>query len=585
MQKCGLIVILSFLWITAFPSTVDSLQSVIGHQSGVEKMNTLIKLSETNKDSAPYKAIEFIKEAIPIAEEVSTPNTKCTVYNKLGNVYFDLGLNFLAMDAYYTALKFAEDSNDPKAVPFSLIDIGNVYYSIGNYDRALEYYHNSIEIFERQKDIRSLAVPYNNIGLVKLNTKEYESALNFFMKAYKIRQETEGLFELAHSNIYISDAYSYMKQYDKAIEHLQIADELYEKSNNFKNKAITASRMGDIYMADQHYKEAIGKYNQALEVFDKIDNYMWIVIENLSLAKAYKAINQFNKAMSCAEKALKESKENNYSQYLTDLMEVLSNTYYETGQVSKAYQFYQRLNVIRDSLQRVNDNLKFANLQFSVETLKHRLETERLNSEIHKRNTIGNCIILFFVFVLLIFIFIMNRFRMKRKQERIWHVQQEEIATLELRQKEDENARLTRELELRNRELTSKTIGIVKNAEFISGIVKDLQELEVKKENKKKVQQIIDRLRHNQKEDSWKEFEIRFTKVHKDFNRKLAEKHPNLTPNERRICAFLRLNMTTKEISSITYQSSKSIDVARSRLRKKMNLPREENLVCYLATF
>jgi len=77
----------------------------------------------------------------------------------------------------------------------------------------------------------------------------------------------------------------------------------------------------------------------------------------------------------------------------------------------------------------------------------------------------------------------------------------------------------------------------------------------------------------------WGEFEVRFQQVHQDFYEKLREKYPDLTPNEIKICAFLKLNMTTKDISAITFQTVKSIQVARNRLRKKMGISRDENLV------
>lgn len=70
----------------------------------------------------------------------------------------------------------------------------------------------------------------------------------------------------------------------------------------------------------------------------------------------------------------------------------------------------------------------------------------------------------------------------------------------------------------------------------------------------------------------WDEFELRFQGVHNEFYQKLQSINPELSTNERRLCAFLKLNMTTKEIASITHQSPRSIEVARTRLRKKLNL-------------
>ena len=76
--------------------------------------------------------------------------------------------------------------------------------------------------------------------------------------------------------------------------------------------------------------------------------------------------------------------------------------------------------------------------------------------------------------------------------------------------------------------------------------------------------------------------QCRFKEVHSDFYDALSEAFLGLTPNEIKICAFLRLNMSTKEISSITHQSIKSINMARFRLRKKLNVERDENLISFL---
>jgi len=84
-------------------------------------------------------------------------------------------------------------------------------------------------------------------------------------------------------------------------------------------------------------------------------------------------------------------------------------------------------------------------------------------------------------------------------------------------------------------------------------------------------------------EEVWKEFEIRFQNVHSDFYKNLVNNFPDLTANELRLCAFLKLNLNTKEISSLTNQSVNSIDVARSRLRQKFGLTKKDNLTSFLA--
>jgi DNA-binding CsgD family transcriptional regulator len=99
---------------------------------------------------------------------------------------------------------------------------------------------------------------------------------------------------------------------------------------------------------------------------------------------------------------------------------------------------------------------------------------------------------------------------------------------------------------------------------------------------KKLIQQIINEIRQNSTTKIWEEFEVRFKEVHVRFYNQLHKEHPDLTLNEIKICAFLRLKMSTKEISSITHQSVKTINMARFRLRKKLNIDRDENLISYL---
>ena len=83
-------------------------------------------------------------------------------------------------------------------------------------------------------------------------------------------------------------------------------------------------------------------------------------------------------------------------------------------------------------------------------------------------------------------------------------------------------------------------------------------------------------------EKSWMAFEKQFKLVHYDYMSKLSKKHPNLTPVELRICSLIKINLSTKEMSNVLCQSSRSIETYRYRIRKKVNLSKDENLTTYL---
>ena len=129
---------------------------------------------------------------------------------------------------------------------------------------------------------------------------------------------------------------------------------------------------------------------------------------------------------------------------------------------------------------------------------------------------------------------------------------------------------------------------LLKKNELITKISEKLikSQLDFKRENQKVIQEIIIELKSDQNTNTWAEFEAHFTQVHTDFYKKLNDEFPNLSANEKKLCAFLKLNMSTKDIGSITYQSVKSISVARSRLRKKLKIESEDvNLVNFFANF
>ena len=98
----------------------------------------------------------------------------------------------------------------------------------------------------------------------------------------------------------------------------------------------------------------------------------------------------------------------------------------------------------------------------------------------------------------------------------------------------------------------------------------------------KQLRGVIKDINKNSEQDIWPEFEIRFKETHADFYKNLTTRFPNLTPNELKLCAFLKLNMSTKEISELTNQNPDSLKIARHRLRAKLGLSRPVNIVNFL---
>ena len=131
--------------------------------------------------------------------------------------------------------------------------------------------------------------------------------------------------------------------------------------------------------------------------------------------------------------------------------------------------------------------------------------------------------------------------------------------------------------------MTTYVMNLVNNNQLAGQVIEKLSSRldEFLPQNRKYIQDIINELSNNLNKDIWKEFELRFNNVHPEFHHKLLADFPDLTPNELKLCAFLRMNMSSKEISLITYQSVQSIEKARSRLRKKLNLTNTDVSIMY----
>ncbi|MDX8340363.1 7TM diverse intracellular signaling domain-containing protein [Draconibacterium sp. IB214405] len=138
-------------------------------------------------------------------------------------------------------------------------------------------------------------------------------------------------------------------------------------------------------------------------------------------------------------------------------------------------------------------------------------------------------------------------------------------------------------IDQKNRNLVSKAILVSEKEQLIEKLIDELQQLKSGEAAKPDIDRMLSSLRTNHHNNNWPEFELHFKNVHPRFYESLNEKYPDLTANERKVCAFIKLNLSTKEISQITGKSINTINVARARLRKKMKLNSSENISTIIA--
>ncbi|MFT5249968.1 MAG: AraC family chitin signaling transcriptional activator, partial [bacterium] len=234
------------------------------------------------------------------------------------------------------------------------------------------------------------------------------------------------------------------------------------------------------------------------------------------------------------------------------------------------------------------ENLPFGDYNFKVRalivgTLSNNIAEFKFSIE--KPWFLSNIAVLFYALILLMLIFtwyfLSKKYYNKKQQKLLSEAQKElELKELESSQKiiKLNNDKLRNDIESKNRELATSTMSIIKKNEFLNSIKNELSE--GKEKSISKVVKIIDKNLNNT--DDWKMFQEAFNNADKKFLDKVKDKHPDLTPNDLRLCAYLRLNLSSKEIAPLLNISPRSVEVKRYRLRKKMDLEHNANLTNYI---
>ncbi len=143
------------------------------------------------------------------------------------------------------------------------------------------------------------------------------------------------------------------------------------------------------------------------------------------------------------------------------------------------------------------------------------------------------------------------------------------------------NEQLSQDVDNKNRELAVSTMSLNSKNELLAFIKEDLKK--TAQNDSSNIKSVISTINKNiTEEDSWNVFKEAFDNADKDFLKRIKQMHPALTPNDLRLCAYLRLNLSSKEIAPMFNISVRSVEIKRYRLRKKMDLQHEIGLVEYI---
>ncbi len=150
------------------------------------------------------------------------------------------------------------------------------------------------------------------------------------------------------------------------------------------------------------------------------------------------------------------------------------------------------------------------------------------------------------------------------------------------------NEKLQRELEEKNQALASNSLHLVHKEEVLAHVKENLKKVTTHSASEmaeSELKRILKTLGEEEKsKETWEQFAIHFDTVHTNFTKQLLDKYPNLSTNEVKLCAYLRMNLSSKEIAKLLNISVRGVEISRYRLRKKLSLAKEQQLFHFLCS-
>ncbi len=197
-------------------------------------------------------------------------------------------------------------------------------------------------------------------------------------------------------------------------------------------------------------------------------------------------------------------------------------------------------------------------------------------------------VILYFILSIVIAYYINKAYKNYYKKQEQKLIEENNLL-LEIKELETEqqlmklqNEQLSQDVDTKSRELAVSTMSLIKKNDLLSLIKEDLKKTS-EEGGTRSLKSVISVINKNiSDDDTWNVFREAFDTADKDFLKKVKQAHPSLTPNDLRLCAYLRLNLSSKEIAPLLNISVRSIEIKRYRLRKKMDLEHEQGLVEYI---
>jgi DNA-binding CsgD family transcriptional regulator len=513
----------------------DSMLRVLkGSSSEAQKSKGYNALSTHFLSSDFKKALEYGQMAITAAQSAGDYTLLMNAYKSVASVFFYSGHYHPAIRQFELCADAAAKANNEFERLNCEINLALIYSSLEKYDKAIVLLENGQPRLEAAYSKSKKAFPIADQVSLKLNLAYNYAALKNYNRAYSL---VDSGIHLARNN----------KSQEPILVKLMLLKAQTLLSENKNEKAILVLKETEL-------------------MINSIADKSTVLILKSLWGKAYGNKQENTIALKYYHDGYRESVKMGSLYMQQDFANELQKLYQLQGNADSAFKYLKLFNELRKqaNLSKAKEELLRKELLDDFSKREKILQQEEQSKQ--RRFWILTGLLTMLLLVLGIGYFIIRKKYKRSTLEQL----KSQLAAQKLSL---EQQRLQAQLDNHEKQLAELEYRLSKNA-MIQELVEDLQELNPAADITETYE--ITESEQKQRNKVWNEFEIRFVKNHSGFYERLLVKYPDLSTNERRLCTFLRLDMTTKEIAVITGQSIRAIEIARTRLRKKLNLQETE---------
>lgn len=593
-----------------YVSTTE-LEQQLEQTSGQDRIHFLLLLSSRYDRSDISRSRVLAEEALSLSSAFDNDSLKAESNLQLGYISLLEEKSAEALQYYITAREIFNDFGIKLREGTSLARIGQLYSKLGQYPKSLEIYYEALSIFQENDGSNGELDVLLRISMVMNDREDIESALSFAEQTIEVAQRTGNKLGLSMALSQAASLHRDQNNIDEAIAYYEEAMDvlqemgsshgavavmldlsgLYEGNGDFskahslneevykfakanKNNVLLIESMFNfsrILHIQSNFESSNDTLFSALGLIDESGLKIMQTIFQLLIAENFQESEKYDQAIFYAIKAKESAEEQGDLSKMEDALITLIGVYHQKEDYANAFNSQQALMMIRDSMFTKENAEQIARMQARYEISEKEKEIQLLQSENKRRSSVQLFLGLGFLLVLITAFFIVRSQMLKVKSSK------SELEVSKLKGKE-----LQKDLEFKNKQLTTQSLNMVQKNEMMEEMREKVENL--KKEGSSRelnsLSQLVD-YSVNLDED-WKQFQMHFEEVHSGFYHVLKDRYSNLTPNEMRLSALVKLNLTIKEMAAILGISPDSVKTARYRLRKKLEIKTEDNLTDFM---